>query len=99
MRVLIIIITLFGGATFGYSFFGHACYLAGQSVLMDTIHTSPRWRVSVEQYQTMEVFIERLSELQQRDWQVIRYLGAAIFLLGLSALMLERRRYVSRNAV
>jgi hypothetical protein len=97
MRVLIII-TLFGGATFGYSFAGHAHYLAGQSHFLDAIHSNQRWRVSIEQYEALSSMLETQSDSQQRDWQVVRYLGGATFLLGLSALTLERRRYVSRNA-
>jgi hypothetical protein len=98
MRVLLIIITLFGGAAFGYSFAGHAHYLARQSDFMDTIHSTQRWRVSPEQFEVLSVMLEEQSDSQQRDWQVVRYLGAATVLLGLSALILERRRYVSRNA-
>ena len=98
MRVLLIIITLFGGMTFGYSLIGPDHCLTSNSDFLDAIHTNQRWRVSLEQYETLSEILEVQEMSQQRDWQVVRYLGVATSLIGLSALILERRRYVSRNA-
>ena len=98
MRVLLIIITLIGGASFGYSLVGRDHYLASHSDFVDAMHTTQRWRVSQEQFEALSSMLEVQEMAQQRDWQVVRYLGAATFLLGVSALILERRRYVPRNA-
>jgi len=98
MRVLLIIITLLGGAVFGYSLTGRIHGLASRSDFLAVVFPKEGSRIPKEQLESLSSQLEAQELSQQRDWQFVRYLGGATFLLGFSALILERRRYVTRNA-
>lgn len=98
MRVLLIIITLLGGAILGCSLAGRAHYLASRSDFLAVLYPKEGSRVPKEQLEVLQTQLEAQELSQQKDWLTVRYLGGTAFLLSFSALILERRRYVARNA-
>ena len=75
MRVLLIIITLLGGAVFGYSLTGRVHYLASHSDFLAVLYPKEGSRLPKDQLDILRSQLEAQDLSQQRDWQVVRYLG------------------------
>jgi hypothetical protein len=98
MRVLLIIITLLGGAVFGYSLTGRVHYAASHSDLLTVLYPKEGSSLPKEQLETLRTQLAAQESAQQTDWRVVRFLGGAVFLLGFAALIYDRRKHGSRVA-
>ena len=98
MRAILIIITLLGGATFGYSLTGRVHHLASHSDFMTVLYPKEGSSLPKEQLEILRMQLATQETAQQTDWRVVRGLGGAVFLLGFSALIYENRKHGSRIA-
>ena len=98
MRVLLIIITLLGGATFGYSLTGRVHYAASHSDFLAVLYPKEGSSLPKQQLEILRTQLDAQESAQQTDWRVVRFLGGAVFLLGFSALIYERKKHGLRVA-
>ena len=98
MRILLIIITLLGVGTFGYSLTGRVHDMDSRTDFLQILSPKEGSRLPKQQQEILLQQLDALESVHQNDWQVVRMLGGAMFLLGFSALICDRRKHGSRSS-
>ncbi|MDR3458443.1 MAG: hypothetical protein P4N60_13410 [Verrucomicrobiae bacterium] len=98
MRLILIILTLLGGAVFGYALLADVHLANGWTDVDQVLYPKGEAVLPSRVSHNITALIDRVAVEHRRDAFIVSGIGGCIFILGFAGLIIERKRNASRNA-
>jgi hypothetical protein len=98
MRLILIIVTLLGGAVFGYALLADIHLIDSMTDVGQVLYPQDQSVLPKRVYQVLTPLLDKLDVQHRRDSFIISGIGGGIFILGFAGLIIERKRNAPHKA-